>query len=193
MPKQSLSWPILLTSNGVTPRSPRFRDRVQWDEVRAYNHEWLAPWEATLPRVPGESSPRDLPSYFQKVTSHNREGRAGRSLNLTVWYEEALVGQISLGGIILGALRGAHIGYWVDRRYANGGITTQSVIMLSHYAFSEMGLHRIEINLRPENEASKRVAEKAGYIFEGERARYLHIDGQWRETLCLVREIPSVI
>lgn len=188
MSKQSQRWPLVLTSNGLTLRSPRFRDRTQWDEVRAFNREWLTPWEATLPRVPGEKPSRELPSYFQTVGSHNREGRAGRALNLTIWYEGALVGQISLGGIILGALRGAHIGYWMDQRYANRGITTKSVIMLTEYAFNELHLHRIEINLRPENTASKRVAEKAGYVFEGERPRYLHIDGQWRDHLCFVRE-----
>lgn len=185
-------WPVVIEADGVTIRPLRMRDRALWDEIRAVNRDWLSPWEATLPSVPGEVAPSKLPTFFQKVASHNREGRACRSLNLSIWYEGSLVGQISLGGIIFGALRGAHIGYWVDKRFANLGITTKAVLMITEYAFNELGLHRIEINLRPENVASRRVAEKAGYVFEGERPQFLHIDGRWRDHICFVRENPKV-
>jgi ribosomal-protein-alanine N-acetyltransferase len=97
-----------------------------------------------------------------------------------------------MGGIILGAMRGAHIGYWIDRAYAGRGYTTEAVNLLTEYGFSVLALHRIEINLRPENAASRRVAEKAGYVLEGERPRYLHIDGDWRDHLSFVKENPLV-
>ena len=67
-----------------------------------------------------------------------------------------------------------------------------AVRRLTAYGFEELGLHRIEINLRPENAASKRVAEKAGYVFEGLRPRYLDIDGSWRDHLCYVKENPRI-
>ena len=186
-------WPLVLTSNDIILRPLRLRDRNQWDQVRAINRDWLSPWEATRPLVPGEDSETDLPSYFQMVTSHNREGRAERALTLSIWYKGSMVGQITLGGIVMGALRGAHIGYWIDHRFSNLGIMTQSVVMLTEYGFQDLGLHRIEINLRPENAASRRVAEKAGYHLEGERPRFLHIDGQWRDHLSFVRENPKII
>jgi ribosomal-protein-alanine N-acetyltransferase len=187
------TWPVVLKSNEITVRPLRLRDRGKWDEVRAINRDWLAPWEATRPHVPGDADSGELPSFYQMVRSHNREGRALRSLSLAVWYQGSLVGQITMGGIVMGALRGAHIGYWVDKRFANLGITTKVVQMMTEYGFRELALHRIEINLRPENGASRRVAEKAGYQFEGERPRFLHIDGQWRDHLSYVRENPIII
>ena len=188
-----VKWPAVLVSDGITLRPLRLRDRGNWDEVRAVNRDWLAPWEATRPLVPGERESIDLPTFFHMVHSHNREGRALRSMSLAIWYQGSLVGQITMGGIVMGALRGAHIGYWVDKRFANLGITTKAVEMMTEYGFHELGLHRIEINLRPENGASRRVAEKAGYHFEGERPRFLHIDGQWRDHLSFVRENPKII
>ena len=110
-----------------------------------------------------------------------------------IWHGKNLIGQITMGGVIFGALRGAHIGYWIDRSYAGRGYTTQAVELMTTFAFLELGLHRIEINIRPENAASIRVAQKAGYFFEGERPRYLHIDGAWRNHHCYVKENPSVI
>ena len=43
------------------------------------------------------------------------------------------------------------------------------------------GLHRLEVNVRPENAASLRVLSKLGLREEGRRERFLHIDGAWRD------------
>ncbi len=44
-----------------------------------------------------------------------------------------------------------------------------------------MGLHRIEICVRPENTNSLRVVEKLGLQQVGFAPRFLHIDGAWRD------------
>lgn len=184
-------WPVILNDQEITLRPLRFRDRVKWNQVRAENREWLSPWEATIPPISSESY-KELPSYYEMVRILNHEARHGRSLSFAVWSEKNLIGQISLGGIIYGAMRGGHIGYWIDRNFANRGYTTRAVELLTQYAFDELKLHRIEINLRPENASSRRVAEKAGFILEGERPRYLHIDGQWRDHICFVKENSAI-
>ena len=89
-------------------------------------------------------------------------------------------------------MRGAHIGYWIDQRYSNRGYTTRAVQLLTKFGFEQLRLHRIEINLRPENEASKKVALKAGYILEGARSNYLHIAGDWRDHITFVKENPII-
>ena len=179
----SKSWPLILTTKELMLRPLRYRDRKHWLEIRRFNRDWLKPWEATSPF----HNEKDLPSFFEMVNFHNREGRAGRALTFAIWKEKELIGQITMGGIAYGALRGAHIGYWIDQRYANKGLMTEAVSGLTDYGFNSLKLHRIEINLRPENEASRRVAEKAGYALEGERPSYLHIDGGWRDHLVFVR------
>lgn len=187
----SNSWPVVLKDDQIFLRPLRFRDRVSWNRVRAENREWLSPWEATIPAI-SEESYKELPTYFAMVKILNREARHGRSFSFAIWSGKNLIGQISLGGVIYGAMRGGHIGYWIDRNFANRGYTTKAVEMLTQYAFDVLKLHRVEINLRPENAASRRVAEKAGYVFEGERPRYLHIDGQWRDHICFVKENSTI-
>jgi ribosomal-protein-alanine N-acetyltransferase len=171
----------------------RFRDKSQWDSVRAINRDWLSPWEATRPNIDHKSA---LPSYYGMVLQLNRELRALRSISLGIWLNEnrdqVLIGQITLGGIIFGAMRGAHIGYWIDKRFANRGYTTRAVKLLTKFGFEQLRLHRIEINLRPENEASKQVAIKAGYLLEGARNNYLHIAGDWRDHVTFVKENPAI-
>ena len=171
----------------------RFRDKSQWDSVRAINRDWLSPWEATRPNIDHKSA---LPSYYGMVLQLNRELRALRSISLGIWLNEnrdqVLIGQITLGGIIFGAMRGAHIGYWIDQRFANRGYTTRAVKLLTKFGFEQLRLHRIEINLRPENEASKQVAIKAGFLLEGARNNYLHIAGDWRDHVTFVKENPAI-
>lgn len=187
----------MLSDGDLILRPLRLRDRKRWDEVRAANREWLTPWEATRPVVSGEEETKALPSYFEMVAQHRSDGRNGRAYSLAIWLREGrserFVGQITLGGVVFGALRGAHIGYWIDGRCANRGLTTKAVNLLSNFAFESLGIHRIEINVRPENAASKRVAEKCGYTFESIRPRFLHIDGAWRDHLTYVKENSKVL
>jgi ribosomal-protein-alanine N-acetyltransferase len=69
-----------------------------------------------------------------------------------------------------------------------------AVALATDYAMITMGLHRIEICIRPENTASLRVVEKLGFRHEGRRPRYIHIAGDWRdhEVFALTaEEVPN--
>jgi [ribosomal protein S5]-alanine N-acetyltransferase len=123
------------------------------------------------------------------VRALTAEARAGRLMPFVLTYRGELVGQLTVGGITWGSLRSAHIGYWVDERVAGRGITPTAVAMATDHLFA-IGLHRVEINIRPENAASLRVVEKLGFREEGLRPRFLHIDGGWRDhvSFALTRE-----
>jgi len=166
-------------------RPIRLRDRAEWRAVRARNGDWLRPWDATSPAGAAEQAP----SFGRMVRALRRDARAGRAMPFVVTYRGDLVGQVTAAGITWGSLRSAHIGYWVDRRVAGHGIIPTAVALVTDHLF-DTGLHRVEINIRPENAASLRVVEKLGFRPEGLRPRYLHIDGQWRDhlTFALTRE-----
>jgi ribosomal-protein-alanine N-acetyltransferase len=184
-------WPVILHGERIELRPPRLRDKKRWNNVRAENKEWLTPWEATFPRLPEhlalEEGPAKKSSFTHMVRTIHSSARAQASYSFFIWRDQNLIGQITLGGVMFGALRGGHIGYWIDRNYANQGLMTEAVQVLTNFAFEGLGLHRIEINVRPENSASCKVAEKAGFVFEGFRPQFLHIDGQWRDHNCYVR------
>jgi len=92
-----------------------------------------------------------------------------------------MVGQVTVSSITWGSARSASVGYWIDRAYAGRGITPTAVALVIDHCFSAVGLHRIEIAVRPENTASLAVVSKLGLRREGEAPRYLHIDGDWRD------------
>jgi ribosomal-protein-alanine N-acetyltransferase len=183
------AWPATLVDGRIALRPLRLRDAKEWRSVRMRNAEWLRPWEATSPD-PAADAP---PTYSAMVRRLRGEAREGRTLPFVVTYDEELVGQLTVGGITWGSLRSAYIGYWIDRRFAGRGITPTAVAMATDHCFAT-GLHRIEINIRPENLASRRVVEKLGFRSEGMRPSYLHIDGDWRDHLSYaltVDEVPA--
>lgn len=158
-------------------RGLRRRDARAWREVRARNVSWLSPWEATVP----PESDEQVPSFGEMVSRFRAEARAGRTLAWAITLDGRLVGQVTAAGITLGSLRGASIGYWIDSRVAGLGLTPTAVAMACDYCFDRLGLHRIEIVIRPENTASLRVVAKLGFRHEGSRLGFLHIDGEWRD------------
>ncbi len=109
------------------------------------------------------------------------------------WQGE-LAGQLNVSSISYGSVASASIGYWVSERFAGKGITPTGVALATDYCFYSVGLHRVEICIRPENGPSLRVVEKLGFRYEGLRRRYIHINGDWRDHFCfaLVREELAV-
>ena len=169
--------PTLTSLEGVGLRAIQVRDANAWRAVRSRNRAWLTPWDATSPL--GDV---DVPPTFgSMVRMLKSEARAGRTIPWVITQDQRIVGQLTVGGISYGSLRSAHMGYWMDSAFAGRGIAPTAVAMGIDYCFRTLHLHRIEINVRPENEASKRVVEKLGMRYEGTRLRYLHINGEWHD------------
>ena len=175
-------WPVEMSHGDVRLRPLKRSDKSAWNELRRRNTDWLREWDATLPRA-DVTVPR---TFSAMVRNLRREGRAGRALSFGVEYRGDLVGQVTLAGIAWGSLRSAHVGYWIDQRYAGRGIIPTAVAMTSDFAFDRLHLHRLEINVRTENSASLRVVNKLGFRAEGLREQYLHINGEWRDHMCFV-------
>ncbi len=123
-----------------------------------------------------------------------KNGRAGRVLPFVVTYDSVMVGQLTITGITWGSARWAQIGYWIDEGHAGRGIMPTAVAMACDHCFVSMGLHRIEIAIRPENVASLRIVEKLGFTQVGLAPRYLHINGRWHDHLLFgltTEEVPE--
>ncbi|MDR1388291.1 MAG: GNAT family N-acetyltransferase [Propionibacteriaceae bacterium] len=176
-------WPVDLRFGDIWLTAFGRRDLAEWGEVRRRNASWLDPWSATPPERGRRRSDRAMVAYFQSEARHGR---------MVPWLIRAdrqsrpgpLIGQCTLNNIVYGSARFASIGYWIDRDWAGRGLVPAAVALATDYAMRVMGLHRIEICVRPENSASLRVVEKLGFRYEGVRPRYIHIDGAWRDHQC---------
>jgi [ribosomal protein S5]-alanine N-acetyltransferase len=166
------------------------RDASRWAQLRRDNLEWLGPWESTRP--PGAAARTS--GYRTLTRDLIRQGRAGRALPFVVTYDDTMVGQLTVTGVTWGSARWAQIGYWIDRGHAGRGIMPVAVALACDHCFFTMGMHRIEIAIRPENVASLRIVEKLGFGQIGLAPRYLPINGDWRDHLLFavtIEEAPE--
>jgi ribosomal-protein-alanine N-acetyltransferase len=170
----------------------RLRDATSWVEIRRRNEAWLAPWEGRSESAPGGdwAARHTAGVYLAMLRAAGREARAGRSLPFALTYDGALAGQVTVSTVVRGAFDSAVVGYWVDERVAGRGAATTALALVLDHCFRDVGLHRVEANVRPENAASLRVVRKLGFREEGLHARYLFIDGDWRDhvSFALLRE-----
>ena len=72
-------------------------------------------------------------------------------------------------------------GYCVGAPFARQGYMTEGIKLVTQYAFTAMGLHRVEANIQPGNAASIALVRKCGFRKEGFSPRYLKVKGEWRD------------
>lgn len=181
MTRRTRFWPVALagTWDGCDVRLRPLRaraDRTEFMALRSANRDWTAPWDSTAPG--GE---RPSMSFAAMVRMQDREAAEGRLLPFVVEVDGRLAGQMHLFGITRGALLSGSAGYWIGRRFAGRSITPFALAMLVDHALGPAELHRVEVNIRPDNPASLRVVAKLGLRDEGIRRRYLHINGDWHD------------
>ncbi|MCW2684317.1 MAG: Ribosomal-protein-alanine N-acetyltransferase [Blastococcus sp.] len=170
----------------------RRRDAAEWSRLRQANETWLSPWEPSH-GLPWQA--RHTPAAYRAMRrAVTRRARVGTSLPFAVRVEGRLAGQVTLDNVVRGALRSGYLGYWIDREVAGRGMASLAVALVCDHAFGEVGLHRVEADIRPENLPSQRLVERLNFRQEGLLRRYLDIDGDWRDHLAyalLAEDLPG--
>ena len=180
----SWAWPVTLTTvlpggSTLVLRPLARSDREAWQEVRARNARWLAPWESTVPGRPAGRTP-----FTRLRRSLERAARDGFLLPFVVEADGRLVGQVQLFDVLGGARSSGLVGYWLDEEATGHGYATWAVALLIDHALGTAGLHRVEVAIRPENTASLRVAERLRLPEEGLRRGFRYVDGRWADHRC---------
>lgn len=157
-------------------RNPMQADREQFIAVRRASRAYLEHWE---PRPLNGFDAWGEDQFAWMLKSRRKHDQ----IRLFVFRlaDRRFMGQISLGAILRGPMLSAYMGYWIGAEFAGHGYMTEAIGLMLHHAFGPVGLHRVEANIQPHNEASKAVARKNGFRLEGYSPRYLRIDGEWAD------------
>ncbi|HSJ72662.1 MAG TPA: GNAT family protein [Acidimicrobiia bacterium] len=79
-------------------------------------------------------------------------------------------------------LAGYEISYQLfGAEHAGKGYTSEAVRLLADYIFARKRVERVQLNIHPDNEASRRVAQKAGFTFEGVMRRCWFHRGEYHD------------
>jgi [ribosomal protein S5]-alanine N-acetyltransferase len=75
------------------------------------------------------------------------------------------------------------IGYIVDPVRQRQGIGVEAVSAMLKFCFGELGLHRAQAFIHPDNAPSRALAEKLGFRFEGLLRENLRVGDEWRDDM----------
>lgn len=154
-------------------------------DLRRDSWSELSSWEPTRAAGDDPLSPEWFDAYVERsLLSSNAIYTLRRN------QDDCLLGHLGLGVITRGPLQSAYAGYWIGTPHQARGYMTEGLELLLEVAFLDLGLHRVEANIRPENQRSLRLAQRVGFEKEGYSPSYLHIDGAWRdhERLAILAE-----
>ncbi len=177
-----------LTSGSVGIRPIRLRDARAVERELVEGRSWMREWEATSPRGSIGFDTRG------SIRALQQNARNGQGLPFVIEVDGELAGQLNVTSISYGSLSSATIGYWIAERFAGRNATPIAVALATDHCFQSLGLHRMEICIRPENVKSLRVVQKLGFRYEGLKRRYIHINGDWRDHFCfalVAEEVPG--
>jgi len=166
---------FMLTHSDVSLRIIRTKDAKTIERLVLGNREWLRPWEATNPHGPISFD------FRSQIRALLRQLESSDGMPFVILYQGEIVGQLNVANILHGSVSSCVIGYWIAPEVAGLGITPTAVALAMDYMFNAVGLHRVEIDIRPENGASIRVVQKLGLRYEGLKKNYIHINGDWRD------------
>lgn len=124
------------------------------------NREHLRQW---LPWVAGNTSIEHTRAFIEQAL---RQFAEGKGFQAGIWYRGQIAGVIGLHYIDRDNRR-TEIGYWLGAPYQGLGIMTRACRAVVEYAFTVLGLHRIEIRCARGNRRSRAIPERLGFTQEG--------------------------
>ena len=73
-----------------------------------------------------------------------------------------LAGVVNINEIVRGSLRSGYLGYYAFAPHHGRGYMTAGIRAVVSRAFRQLGLHRLEANIQPENQRSRRLVHRLG-------------------------------
>lgn len=163
--------PLLVVDDELTLRPWTPRDAAAVAAV--YQDSETQRWHART--LTGEQEATELIASWRRIWAEE----TGASWAVAAG-QDIVIGRIAFGSIDLheGV---AGVGYWTAREARGRGVAPRALRAAANWAIEVIGLHRLELEHSTQNDASCRVALKAGFGSEGTRvSAALHQDG-WHD------------
>ncbi|MFF8774696.1 GNAT family N-acetyltransferase [Kitasatospora sp. NPDC015120] len=156
----------------VTIRAPRSGDEAVYAEAVRRSAEHIGRWNPVEPDALADLIARQGPS-LRTFLIHDRE-------------TGGLVGKVNVANIVMGRFCNGALGYDSFLPFAGTGRMTEGMRLVLDRCFAPrseggLGLHRLEINVQPDNDRSIALAERLGFRHEGFTPRMLFLQGAWRD------------
>ncbi|MGW6919002.1 GNAT family N-acetyltransferase [Kitasatospora sp. NPDC054939] len=156
----------------VEIRAPRAEDGAAYAEAVRRSAEHIGRWNPV--------EPDGLAGLLE------RQGPGLRTFLVVDTATGGLAGKVNVANIVMGRFCNGALGYDSYVPYAGTGRMSEGMRLVLDHCFTPqsrggLGLHRLEINVQPDNERSIALAKRLGFRHEGFTPRMLFLQGAWRD------------
>ncbi len=151
----------------ITIRELAFEDKEAFLQAMLNSQPLHYPW------VKPPLTSKEFDEYWQRFQKDNQKSY------LTCDESGAIVGVFNVSEIVRGAFQNAFLGFYGIKDYTGKGYMSTALKLVQRKVFEELGLHRLEANIQPENTRSIQLVKKNGFRYEGFSPRYLKINSTW--------------
>jgi RimJ/RimL family protein N-acetyltransferase len=146
----------------------------------------LARW---TPDIARRQTPAEIRAGL-KILAAKRE--QGHRLVFGLWERTSrcFLGEIGLYQVDW-ERRSAEVGYWLRQAARGHGYAAEGLELVCDQARHALGLHQLEAHIAPDNLASRRVAERAGFCVAGQRPATPYWDGDVPHVLIYTRVLDA--
>ena len=154
-----------------------FRTRIQPPSAQDEEAFLAAMRDSIGLHYPWVSAPKDHTGWERYMNRLERVNEAGFLVKRLE--DGAICGVVNLNIITYEALCGAYVSYFGVTGHTEKGYMKEGMSQVIGHAFGELGLHRLEANIQPENLPSIALAKSVGFQYEGFSPHFLKINGEW--------------
>lgn len=182
--------PQAFQTDRLTIRAPRPGDGVAVHQAVVESLAALRAWPAYLPWAMHTPSP-DASEQFCRQGHAAFLAREDFPMLIFLKDQDVLVGATGLHRLSWDVPK-CEIGYWGRSSFARQGLITEAVTGIAQFAFQHLGVLRIKCLTDAANQASRAVAERAGFALESVmRHERRSPDGSLRDTCVYAKAPPT--
>ncbi|WP_269859444.1 GNAT family N-acetyltransferase [Streptomyces sp. RPT161] len=123
-----------------------------------------------------ENSTEAFESYLERFAQPTHEGFV-----ICLRNTGAIVGGVNVNNIVRGTLQCGTLGYTAYASTTGRGYMTEGLGLVMRLAFGELGLHRLEANIQPDNTPSLNLVRRLGFRREDYSTAFQFVNGAWRD------------
>ena len=143
------------------------------------NKDYFEPWEPA--REPGFYT-----LSYQRLSLSVEYNLIMQSKLLRFWVfhhnnPDIVIGTVNFYNFVRGAFSTCQLGYKLDKDYTGNGYAAESIQAALSLLKDNYAIHRVEVNIMPNNEHSIKLINKLGFSYEGLARSSIQINSKWED------------
>lgn len=171
-------------NNNISFRTERLDLRVMLpDDLEQIYEYYMNNIDSFSHIIPYYNYKFDKEFMLQLLNTELKDFLASKSVRFHIFWSggEEILGDFSIFDIRRGLFQSANLGFKLRRECRGRGIMAEALRFAIDYAFSTIGLHRLEIQTATENHDAIRLAEKLGFERVGIVRGFIRVNTEWED------------